>query len=62
MFFKKINLRIKLLFLFLSLLLFIVIVRVFYIQVFDYNKLKPLADDLWSRDLSLEAERGRILD
>ena len=62
MFFRKINLRIKLLFLFLSLLLFLVIVRVFYIQVFDYNKLKPLADDLWSRDLSLEAERGRILD
>lgn len=62
MFFKKINLRIKLLFLFLSLLLFLVVVRVFYIQVFDYNKLKPLADDLWSRDLSLEAERGRILD
>ena len=30
--------------------------------MFDYNKLKPLADDLWSRDLSLEAERGRILD
>lgn len=62
MFFRKINLRIKLLFLFLSLLLFLVVVRVFYIQVFDYNKLKPLADDLWSRDLSLEAERGRILD
>ena len=62
MFFRKINLRIKLLFLFLSLLLFLVIVRVFYIQVFDYNKLKPLADDLWSRDLSLEADRGRILD
>ena len=62
MFFKKINLRIKLLFLFMSFLLLLVIVRVFYIQVFDYNKLKPLADDLWSRDLSLEADRGRILD
>ena len=62
MFFRKVNLRIKLLFLFMSFLLLLVIVRVFYIQVFDYNKLKPLADDLWSRDLSLEADRGRILD
>ena len=62
MFFRKINLRIKLLFLFMSFLLLMVIGRVFYIQVFEYKKLKPLADDLWSRDLSLEAERGRILD
>ena len=62
MFFRKVNLRIKLLFLFMSFLLLMVIGRVFYIQVFEYKKLKPLADDLWSRDLSLEAERGRILD
>ena len=46
----------------MSLLLLLVIIRVFYIQVFEYDKLKPLADDLWSRDLSLEADRGRILD
>lgn len=46
----------------MSFLLLMVIGRVFYIQVFEYKKLKPLADDLWSRDLSLEADRGRILD
>ena len=46
----------------MSFLLLMVIGRVFYIQVFDYKKLKPLADDLWSRDLSIEADRGRILD
>ena len=62
MFFKKINFRIKIIFLVLSFLLLLVVIRVFYIQVFDYSKLKSLADDLWSRDLSLEAERGRILD
>ena len=62
MFFRKVNLRIKLLFLFMSFLLLLVIVRVFYIQVFDYNKLKPLADDLWSRDLTIEADRGLIMD
>ena len=62
MFFKKFNLRIKILFLVLSFLLLLVIIRVFYIQVFDYSKLKLLADDLWSRNLSIEADRGRILD
>ena len=36
--------------------------RVFYIQVFDYQKLSSLASDLWSRDLPIEANRGLILD
>ena len=45
------------------LLLFIIIVlRVFYVQVFDYKKLSQLASDLWSRDLPIEASRGLILD
>lgn len=62
MFFRKVNLRIKILFLILSFLLFLVIFRVFYIQVFDYKKLNDLASDLWSRDLIVEADRGKILD
>jgi stage V sporulation protein D (sporulation-specific penicillin-binding protein) len=35
---------------------------VFYIQVFEYNKLNKLADNLWSRELPIKANRGRILD
>ena len=45
------------------LLLFVfIILRVFYIQVFDYKKLNEYASDLWSRDLPIEANRGLILD
>ncbi len=40
----------------------ILIGRVFYIQVFAYNKLSKLANDLWSRNLPITAERGLILD
>ena len=34
----------------------------FYIQVFQYNKLNKLSDNLWSRELPIKANRGRILD
>jgi len=37
-------------------------IRVFYIQVFSYDKLSNLANDLWSRNLPLKADRGLILD
>ena len=62
MFFKKINMRIKVVFIIMFLLLLLVIIRVFYIQVFDYKKLSEFANDLWSRDLPIEADRGLILD
>ena len=62
MFFKKIDMRIKVVFIILFLLLLLVIFRVFYIQVFDYKKLSEFANDLWSRDLPIEADRGLILD
>lgn len=39
-----------------------VIFKVFYVQVFDYKKLSSLASDLWSRNLPIEASRGKILD
>ena len=44
------------------LILIMVIIKVFYIQVFSYNKLKSLSDDLYSRKLPLVADRGEILD
>ena len=62
MFLKKIDKRIKILFLVLILLLIMIVLRVFYIQVFDYKKLNKLAGDLWSRDLEVEADRGKIFD
>lgn len=42
--------------------LLMVIIKVFYVQVFDYKKLSSLASDLWSRNLPIEASRGKILD
>ena len=62
MFFKRIDSRIKIVFLIIIIFFIFIIFRVFYIQVFSYNKLSRLASDLWSRDLPLEAERGQILD
>ena len=62
MFYKKINERIKIISLIIFLLLLIIIFRVFYIQVFDYKKLNIYASNLWSRDLPIEANRGKILD
>lgn len=62
MFFKKIDERIKMTFLVMLLLFIFIILRVFYIQIFDYEKLNSYASDLWSRDLPIEADRGLILD
>ncbi|MBR4177757.1 MAG: PASTA domain-containing protein [Bacilli bacterium] len=48
---------------FFSLLIFLfVIIKIFYIQVIEYKKLNKLANDLWSRNLTVSADRGKILD
>ena len=62
MFFKNINKRIKIVLLIFIILFVSIVLRVFKIQVFDYKKLKSLASDLWSRDLEVQADRGKILD
>ena len=62
MFFKSKDKKIKIVFLIMSLLLLLIIVKVTYIQVFQYKKLNVLANELWSRNLSIEADRGKILD
>lgn len=56
------NNRIKIVFLVVILIFLLVILRVFYIQVIEYKKLNALADNLWSRNLPVQADRGRILD
>lgn len=62
MFFKKIDERIKIIFIIILVLFILIIGRVFYIQIFDYKKLNNYAKDLWSRDLPIEGDRGLILD
>ena len=50
-------------FIVLFMVAFIVIIgRVIYIEMFEYKKLSSLANDLWSRDLPIEGDRGLILD
>ena len=62
MFVKKIESRIKVVLLIFTLLLLLIIIRVIYVQMIDYERLSDLASDLWSRNLPIEANRGRILD
>ena len=56
------NQRIKYIFLIIILLFFIIFFKVVYVQVFSYDKLSSLSDDLWSRNLPISAARGKILD
>ena len=62
MFFKKIHIRIKIVMLILFVFLVLIIGKVFYIQVFSYSKLYNYANSLWSRNLPIEANRGKIYD
>ncbi len=62
MFFKGIHTRIKIVLLVLICIFILIIGKVFYTQVIDYKKLNHLASSLWSRNLPIEADRGRIYD
>lgn len=62
MFYQDKHFRIRLVVLFVTLLLIAVILKVFYIQVFQYQKLNSLANDLWQRNLPITSDRGLILD
>ena len=60
MFNRMIHKRIKIVLLFVILVFIIIILKVFYIEVIEYNKLNDLASNLWSRNLPIEADRGKI--
>lgn len=60
MFSKYIHKRIKITMLLIIFSFILIIGKVFYIQVIDYNKLNTYANGLWSRNLPIEADRGRI--
>lgn len=62
MFFKTAHTRIRIVFIVMILLFILIIGKVFYIQVIDYKKLNKYASGLWSRNLPIEANRGKIFD
>lgn len=62
MFFKNIHVRIKIIMILIFLLFVLIVGKVFYIQVFSYDKLYTYANSLWSRNLPIEADRGKIYD
>ena len=61
MFSKYIHKRIRLVMLIVVICFGLIIGKVFYIQVIDYQKLNLYANNLWSRNLPIEADRGRIM-
>ena len=61
MFNKHIHKRIKIILLIIIFCFIVIICKVFYIQVIDYDKLNNYATNLWSRNLVIGANRGRIL-
>ncbi len=62
MFKNTINIRVRIIFLVVVLMMILVIGKVFYIEVISYDKLNTLANDLWSRNLPISADRGEIYD
>lgn len=62
MFFKSIDKRIRIVLIIVIAMFVVIILKVAYVQLIDYVKLNELADDLWSRELPIAADRGRILD
>lgn len=62
MFCSEIHDRVRFVFLVSVIILIAIIIKVFYIQVFSYEKLNSLAESLWSRELPIKADRGLIVD
>ena len=62
MFTKITNKRIKVIFIIMSFMFLIIVFKVLWIEVIDYNKLSKYAESLWSRELPVEADRGKITD
>lgn len=60
MFSKGIHKRIKIVLLVVVVIFVVIVGKVFYIEVIEYKKLNSLAGNLWSRNLPIEADRGKI--
>ena len=59
---KQVDNKIKIFVIGIFLVFIVIILKVLYIQIFEYDKLNKLANDLWSRNLPIEADRGKIYD
>ncbi|MDD3392604.1 MAG: stage V sporulation protein D [Bacilli bacterium] len=62
MFLKGIHKRIRIILLIIVFLFATIVGKVFYIQVIQYDKLSSYALSLWSRNLPIAADRGKIYD
>ncbi len=62
MFQRHINKKIKIVLIVIIFLFALIVCKVGYIQLFQYKKLNKLAKSLWSRNLPIEANRGKIYD
>lgn len=60
MFSKYIHKRINIVFIIVVLCFILIIGKVLYTEVFSYNKLNNYANNLWSRNLPIMSDRGRI--
>ncbi len=60
MFSKGIHKRIRIVLLVVIFCFIVIIGKVFYIEVISYDKLNKLANGVWSRNLPIEADRGKI--
>lgn len=58
----KQNNRIRYILYFSIIIFILIIIKIFYIQVIEYKKLNKLANELWSRNLTVSADRGKIYD
>lgn len=61
MFNKKIHKRIKITLIVIIFCFILIIGKILYIQIIDYDKLNNLANNLWSRNLTIGANRGKII-
>lgn len=61
LFSRDIHKKIKIVYLVIIFCFLLIIGKVFYIEVIDYNKLNMYANNLWTRNLPIEADRGRIV-
>lgn len=62
MFHYVVQKRIKIVGVLMFFIFLVIIIRIFYIEVFSQSRLDELANSLWSRNLPILADRGKITD
>lgn len=62
MFHYVVQKRIKIVGVLMFFIFLVIIIRIFYLEVFSQSRLDQLANSLWSRNLPILADRGKITD